>query len=375
MWTIWSRSTWFTVALSCLSPNIRAAAPLVEINGPGVTLKVLERTTAPVLKSDKPWESFCINPCTVIREGNTWRMWYECFDSDYKSDNDAYYCYAESKDGVRWEKPDLGIVEYKGSKQNNIIVAGPAVGGLHGESVFLDPAAPPAERYKLVYVKMVRQPPSMDFTAANKDWEIRGGVSSDGIRWRMLDRPLLTRLSDTQHVCFRDGDVYRLYMRMWRTDGRGPGDNRRRTVGHTKSRTFGDFPQPTEILRPDEQDPPDVDFYNSAAAKLRDDLYLMFPAAFAHDSDLVVPQVAFSCDGEHFLRPDRQPVLPLGKGFDSKGIYVSPGAIPADKPDRYWIYYAGHDFKHGEALPNLIRKRGGVGRALIEVKGRLDLAD
>ena len=30
------------------------------------------------------------------------------------------YCYAESRDGVHWEKPDLGLFEFRGSKQNNI---------------------------------------------------------------------------------------------------------------------------------------------------------------------------------------------------------------------------------------------------------------
>lgn len=30
-------------------------------------------------------------------------------------------CYAQSRDGVNWEKPRLGVVEYKGSKNNNIL--------------------------------------------------------------------------------------------------------------------------------------------------------------------------------------------------------------------------------------------------------------
>jgi hypothetical protein len=30
-------------------------------------------------------------------------------------------CYAESRDGIRWTKPELGLVEFKGSSQNNIV--------------------------------------------------------------------------------------------------------------------------------------------------------------------------------------------------------------------------------------------------------------
>jgi len=32
----------------------------------------------------------------------------------------AGYCYAESRDGIHWDKPDLGIFEFRGSKKNNI---------------------------------------------------------------------------------------------------------------------------------------------------------------------------------------------------------------------------------------------------------------
>jgi hypothetical protein len=30
-------------------------------------------------------------------------------------------CYAESRDGIRWEKPKLRIHDYNGSKENNIV--------------------------------------------------------------------------------------------------------------------------------------------------------------------------------------------------------------------------------------------------------------
>ena len=33
-------------------------------------------------------------------------------------------CYAESKDGVHWSRPELGLIEFNGSKKNNIILSG-----------------------------------------------------------------------------------------------------------------------------------------------------------------------------------------------------------------------------------------------------------
>src|SRR5690606_5470836 len=56
-------------------------------------------------------------------------------------------CYATSKDGVTWEKPSLGIVEYKGDNQNNIVMSGP-----HGTGIFKDLVDPdPARKYKAIF--------------------------------------------------------------------------------------------------------------------------------------------------------------------------------------------------------------------------------
>jgi hypothetical protein len=66
--------------------------------------------------------------------------------------------YAESDDGLVWTMPKLGIVEWRGSKDNNIVLDGSgaakqyngALSGMDGVSVLRDEAAPPRERYKLI---------------------------------------------------------------------------------------------------------------------------------------------------------------------------------------------------------------------------------
>ena len=38
----------------------------------------------------------------------------------------------------------------------------------------------------------------------------------------------------------------------------------------------------------------------------------------------------------------QSPVLDVGKGFDSMGIYVGPGAVPVPgHADQFWFYYFG----------------------------------
>jgi len=312
-------------------------------------LIITDRTAEPLIKAEKPWEDFCFNYARVLWVDGVWHMWYNSFDHAFRNDQDAYLCYARSSDGVHWERPNLGLVEYGGSKNNNILAK-----RICGPGVFLDEAAPQAQRFKLVHTRLV-----------GGAWLVYGATSPDGIRWNHLDQPLLKHNSDTDNVCFRDDGMYRLYVRMW-SGGTYRG---RRQVGYTESKTFGSFPAPRVILEPDAKDPPDMHFYNSAATRFPDGLYVLFPSAFYTGRQLVVPHAAVSRDGTTFRRLGRKPILELGKGFDSKSIYVAPGAIPTGKPGEYWFYYLGTSIAHDATLPSKIRYSGGVGRFRVRLAG------
>jgi hypothetical protein len=313
-----------------------------------LTLNVLERTTEPLLKPDRPWEESCVGYCTVLRADEQWHLWYSSYDRNYRDDNDSYLCYARSKDGVHWEKPSLGVYSYRGSTNNNILGF-----GTHGVSVFLDEKAPPAERFKAVGVRQ---------QAGHSEWWLFGAASSDGIHWKWLEEPLLKRNSDTENVCIPDGDVYRLYVRMW--SGPTPFSGQR-IVGYSQSARFSHFSDPTAILSTDKDDPPKAQFYNSAATKLSSGLYLMLPSALLPDGTLSVHS-AFSRDGKQFCRLGRKPLLGPGQGFDSEGVYVGPGAVPGQKPGTYWFYYLGVSAPHDEKPANS-HSNGGIGRFLLNI--------
>ena len=57
---------------------------------------------------------------TVIRVGDELRMWYGGTGDDGGKVG-TRTCYAESQDGIHWDKPDLGLVEFNGSTQNNLV--------------------------------------------------------------------------------------------------------------------------------------------------------------------------------------------------------------------------------------------------------------
>ncbi len=65
---------------------------------------------------------------TVLHAEQRFHMWYfGCYGDDRDTIgfghglNECYLCYVTSDDGIHWEKPNLGLVEYRGSRHNNIV--------------------------------------------------------------------------------------------------------------------------------------------------------------------------------------------------------------------------------------------------------------
>ncbi len=115
---------------------------------------------------------------SVIRIGDTFHMWYTgnygplMNHIGYELTN-CFLCYATSKDGVHWDKPSLGLVEYKGSKDNNICeLAEPTLWST--AAVLHDPEDPdPSRRFKIAY--------EAKFDGKNL---FCVAYSGDGLRWK-----------------------------------------------------------------------------------------------------------------------------------------------------------------------------------------------
>ena len=160
---------------------------------------------------DKPWEGSSSAYKTVIRDGDIYRMYYRGSDviytqRGYHSEHPEFACYAESDDGIRWTKPELGLVEFKGSKKNNIIWAGV---GTHNFAPFKDsnPNCKPDERYKAL-------------AGIKRESGLFALKSADGIHWSLMrDKPVITKGAfDSQNLAFWDATrgEYREYLRDFR---------------------------------------------------------------------------------------------------------------------------------------------------------------
>ena len=89
----------------------------------------------PVIRRDRPWEGNDLHYGTVLYDDveKLFKLWYN--NIHYSATErvpkslvptvakkyDRGFCYAVSEDGFRWEKPNLGQVEFDGSKDNNIV--------------------------------------------------------------------------------------------------------------------------------------------------------------------------------------------------------------------------------------------------------------
>ena len=179
----------------------------------GVQLKLHEpRPAGVVFRFDQPWEGVTCGYVTVFKDGDIYRMYYRgSSDPSYtikqgvRPDerviplHDQFACYAESRDGITWTRPNLGLFEFNGSKDNNIIWTS---AGSHNFSPFKDdnPAAPPDQRYKAVA--------SSNYDGDTRKPVLLGFASPDGLHWRQLqEKPIITDGAfDSLNVVFWDAN-------------------------------------------------------------------------------------------------------------------------------------------------------------------------
>ena len=207
--------------------------------------RVMHRPTPQnvALRFDRPWEGNVPGHFTVLREPELFRMYYRGADHMYGPDeregHERVVCVAESVDGIEWTRPGLGLVEFDGSTDNNIILKGP---GTDNFVPFQDgnPEAAPDALYKAV--------------AKGRRGQERGLYaykSADGVRWTLMaDRPVVTDgFFDSQNLAFWDAvrGEYREYHRDFRPGRDSRGNRNGRDIKTAATRDFLDWPDPVWI--------------------------------------------------------------------------------------------------------------------------------
>ena len=105
---------------------------------------------------------------SVVKVGDKFRMWYlGMFETQIvKGQAPGMWrpmCYAESADGIRWTKPELGLVDFNGGRRNNICRIEGEPFSLTRVNDFLtvlhEPDDPdPSRRYKAAFIAHLPRP-------------------------------------------------------------------------------------------------------------------------------------------------------------------------------------------------------------------------
>ena len=363
-------------------------------------------SSEPIMVGEKAWENWIIVLFGTVlydEEEKVYKMWYTSGLPKYPV-RPFQVCYAISKDGITWQKPKLGIVDYHGSSENNIILPGK----VRGLAMFVmkdlkDPD--PARRYKALYwdgdltevnpelaaLLAAGKPMSPKqhakcyslATAADK-MGICFAFSPDGIHWQSLPEiPQIpvwanNNIGDTNTLLGWDPRIekYVGYFRIGSTVSR-PALTAYRLIGRSVSDDFINWSSAELVLATDELDPPGTELY-SMSVFIYEDLYLGLLQIY-HDDDrqTLEYQLASSRDGIHWNRvANREIFFPIGPpGSWDRGMIVMP--TPVVLEDEIRFYYEGSNLTHYEPdLPKLFGKMvegermgGAVGLATLRPDG------
>lgn len=323
-----------------------------------------------VLRFNRPWEGPFCGYVTVIKDGQRYLMYYRGLPEPKDETDSECTCLAQSGDGIRWQRPELGLYEVRGTRKNNVVLHGQAPFS-HNFSPFLDanPGAPPSQRFKAV--------------AGVSKTGLLGYTSPDGVHWSKLRAaPLLSAGAfDSQNVAFwsESENCYVCYFRTW---SKGGASGREFAGTRTISRaTSGDFLTWTKPVVMDLGDGPAEHLYtNQTQPYFRaPQIYVAFPMRFVSGrsglSDATFAQLAPGiCQGylktaredcsdgvlmtsrggnrydrtfrEAFIRPGLDP-----GNWVSRSMMAANGVVPTG-PNEMSIYYQQHD---GQATAHLVR--------------------
>lgn len=204
----------------------------------GVTRRLHQPTShEPVIRPDRSQGQVAVQSRSAPQwnsEKGLWEWWYWGYyrvppHGKYHSTTAWANCYATSRDGVHWERPNLGLYEWRGSRHNNI-ARDPAEARTLYHIIRDEQEADPARRYKALFDVHDRYL----------------GVSPDGFTWTMLDVPPIPSQDESHFLYDQSGGQYLAFVKQPTAWGR--------SVWLATSPDFQHFSKPQLVFHTDETD-------------------------------------------------------------------------------------------------------------------------
>ena len=330
---------------------------------------VTHAASGPVLEPETPWEGLGLIGRNCIlwdEEESRFKCWYPCYDPALPGEPVGArrrWAYAESADGVHWERPDLGLTPFPGSTANNLL----RLEGLDESAAVLwsvakDPDDPdPGRRYKAIGMdRHPRRPGEPTWTGPDgeDEWYRSQGrhmgcglfvaFSADGLTWRQREGWAGSGALIMDNTILHGYDPHTRRWVLWQRPRILP---KHRVIGVSFSPDFEDWTFPECVLAPDGDDPPDTQFDQLSTVAASDGGFvglLSASAAVRADRGVtdIVPQLVYSRDARRWTRVDRGPFLapkePPPTWDDGCIIPFNPQTAG----DEVFIFYYGKNAGH-----------------------------
>jgi len=284
-------------------------------------------------------------PARIIHEGGMYRGWNIRRVPGSENPFRFEIRHRESDNALDWRETHACRID------------SPGLGDIQGFTVFIDPKAPAAERYKAVFGAGASpdQLPAMfeEYTRVHRHHRIwrfgldyvcvnYGMVSPDGLEWTLLPEHLFVNFSDTDVAVYYDEELdrYVMYNRLML--------QQRRMIGRASSEDFRHWTPIDPLIGPTLDDPFTDDIYLNGFSRYPNEpaYYLMFPMFYHRWDQTSDVRLASSDDGIYWQRVPGTAIPHGGPGeFDEEYIGIIRDLVPFGK-DRVAIHYHGSKFPH-----------------------------
>ncbi|MCH9656520.1 MAG: hypothetical protein K0U86_03325 [Planctomycetes bacterium] len=365
---------------------------MIEVT-PGVSRKLHQpkkHLLNPVVRCDRWCDGNIIQPYTTMYdpEDKLFKMWARTgsgLKSKFVDGHSAYMCYFTSKDGVHWEKPDLGLMEIAGRRDHNIIFTSDSVSatpaaGFQEKQSFVVPTQPAKPQGKKAFFWGVNKHPnprnaSEKFVALAIVQDHRRGAhivtSPDGIHWSCASSPFWQTPNDVSgkgddclmHLIYDKAKqkwvVYRRIIPEFsermianQADGdRRAVDRYYRSYAYAESDDLQKWENHQFILSMDPDDPPDTELYQFGCHKLGQTYVGYMSVFYLRSPQPINIHLATSRDGINFTRVCRgEPFIPHGSlGYYDYMAMACSQPEPIIVDDTVYLYYAALNYPHNAA--------------------------
>jgi hypothetical protein len=318
----------------------------------------------PILKAENAWEQWCpVIYGTVLRWRGLFRMWYGVWTRRDK----PCVCYAQSEDGVAWEKPSLGLHEFGRSKNNNIVLQSQYSGGFIDDLTVIDDAEDKEWPLKALL-----------WDGEGETFGIHAARSKDGLQWDRSPGLVLPNWGDRFNAAStKINGKYLVFGRAPRnlpaTHLTAQGGERwrvakGRTVWRIESSDLKEWSEPRLVLASDVHDPMHREYYSCVPFPYGS-LLLAGLERMHYSPDMVDTEIIWSYDdGREWQRANTRPCfLPLStpRAWDDTWINL-PANAPIENEGALWFYYSGRSSAHDSHYPH---NHGAIGLATLRLDG------